>query len=68
MEGYESFRVGHQTQDVALGVREHVVCRLHMSEQEIVGLRRDLMDLIERLGPAGTECAVEAEANVGEGE
>ena len=59
---------GRDLREVALGVREHVVCRLHMSEQEIVGLRRDLMDLIERLGPAGTECAVEAESNVGEGE
>ena len=52
---------GRDLREVALGVREHVVCRLNMSEHEIAVLRRDLMDLIERLGPAGTECAVDAD-------
>ena len=52
---------GRDLREVALGVREHVVCRLNMTEQEIALLRRDLMDLIERLGPAGTECAVDVD-------
>ena len=59
---------GRDLRELALEVREHVVCRLHMSEPEIATLRRDLMDLIERLGPAGTECAAEPEACVGVGE
>ena len=52
---------GRDLREVALGVREHVVCRLDMTEPEIAGLRKDLMDLIERLGPAGLDCAADAE-------
>ena len=41
----------------ALGARRFVACRLDMSEQEILALRSDLMDLIGRLG---AECESEA--------
>ena len=51
---------GRDIRELALGVREHVVCRLEMTDQEISVLRKDLMELIERLGPAGTECTVDA--------
>lgn len=34
----------------AAGARDHVVCRLAMSEAEIAALRRDLIDLVDRLG------------------
>lgn len=51
---------GLDLRELALGVREHVVCRLNMTEQEISGLRRDLMDLIGRLGSAGNECGPDA--------
>jgi DNA-binding MarR family transcriptional regulator len=47
---------GRELRDVALGVRAHVVCRLDMSELEIAGLRKDLVDLISRLGHSGHEC------------
>ena len=51
---------GLDIRELALGVREHVVCRLDMTEKEISTLRRDLMDLIARLGTGGMECAHES--------
>lgn len=50
---------GLDVRELALGVREHVVCRLDMTEPEISALRKDLMVLIGRLGPAGTECVID---------
>ena len=50
---------GLDLRELALGVREHVVCRLAMTEGGIADLRRDLIDLIARLGSSGTECAAE---------
>ena len=57
---------GLDVRELALGVREHVVCRLDMTEQEISELRRDLMDLIGRLGSGGNECANGALESEGE--
>lgn len=51
---------GLDMRELALGVREHVVCRLDLPEKEILELRRDLIDLIARLGAGGNECAVDA--------
>ena len=51
---------GLDMRELALGVREHVVCRLDMKEKEIMALRHDVMDLIARIGVGGTECASEA--------
>ncbi|MGQ0672622.1 MAG: MarR family winged helix-turn-helix transcriptional regulator [Hyphomicrobium sp.] len=50
---------GLDIRELALGAREHVVCRLDMSEQEISRLRRDLMDLIRRLSVDGYLCVGE---------
>ena len=50
---------GLEMRELALSVREHVVCRLDMTEKEITALRRDLIDLIARLGAGGNECAAE---------
>ena len=47
---------GLDLRELALGVREHVVCRLDMPEEDIVALRRDLMDLIGRLSSNGVGC------------
>ncbi len=41
---------GFDLRDMALDARRFVACRLEMSEQEIGELRRELMDLIGRLG------------------
>jgi DNA-binding MarR family transcriptional regulator len=49
---------GWALRDLALDVREHVVCRLAMTEREISALRADLMDLIARLGPEGEESGI----------
>lgn len=54
---------GLDLREVAIGVREHVVCRLDMTEKEISDLRGDLIGLIARLGAGGTECASEAAEN-----
>ena len=48
---------GLDLREMAIGVREHVVCRLDMPETEIAELRRDLVDLITRLGTGGHDCA-----------
>ncbi len=50
---------GLDLRQLALGVREHVVCRLDMTESEISALRRDLIDLIARLGAGGAECSAD---------
>ena len=42
----------------AASARELVVCRLAMSEPEIAGLRRELLDMVARLG---AECALDME-------
>ena len=49
---------GRDMQREAAGARELVVCRLAMSEAEIAKMRRELMDLVGRLG---AESALEAE-------
>ena len=54
---------GRDLRELALGVREHVVCRLDMPEGDISALRRDLVDLIARLGTGGAECAAEMTAS-----
>jgi DNA-binding MarR family transcriptional regulator len=41
---------GARLKEMAYAVREHVVCRLGMSEREIAALRRELMALVEQLG------------------
>lgn len=42
-------RKGLEVRELALGVREHVVCRLGLTEREILALRKDLMSLIDTL-------------------
>lgn len=42
---------GMELREHAVGVREHVQCRLAMSDKEIADMRADLMALIERIGP-----------------
>ena len=51
---------GLDMRELALGVREHVVCRLNMTEKEITALRRDLIDLIGRLAAGSAECNADA--------
>lgn len=48
---------GLKLKDAALESRRFVACRLGMTEEEIMALRSDLMDLIGRLG---VECTPEA--------
>jgi DNA-binding MarR family transcriptional regulator len=48
---------GLEMRELALGVREHVVCRVGMMESEIATLRADLMDLIARVSSPGGEAA-----------
>jgi MarR family transcriptional regulator, organic hydroperoxide resistance regulator len=49
---------GRDMQRGAAGARELVVCRLAMPEAEIAALRRELMDIVDRLG---AESVLEAE-------
>ena len=49
---------GRDMQREAAGARELVVCRLAMSDADIADMRRELMDLVGRLG---TEGELEAE-------
>ena len=49
---------GRDMQREAAGARELVVCRLAMSDAEIADMRRELMDMVGRLGAEG---ALEAE-------
>lgn len=46
---------GLDVRELALGAREHVVCRLNMKEKEIEVLRSNLMGLIARLGTLDAE-------------
>ena len=46
---------GLDVRELALGAREHVVCRLNMKEKEIAVLRSNLMGLIARLGTLDAE-------------
>ena len=50
---------GHQMQRAASLAREHVVCRLQMSETEIAALRAELIAMVERLG---AECGSKSAA------
>jgi len=48
---------GRQLQKAAVGVREHIVCRLKMTETEIGHLRTELMRLIETVATDSSSCA-----------
>ena len=48
---------GLDLKDHALDARRFVACRLDMTEQQIMALRAELMDMIGRLG---TDCEIEA--------
>ncbi len=49
-------RKGINLRELVLGARDHVVCRLDMSEDDILTLRKDLMALIDKLD--GERCDV----------
>lgn len=48
---------GLDLRQIVLGARDHVVCKLGMSDEDILSLRRDLMALIDRLDVGS--CAVD---------
>lgn len=44
---------GLNMRELALGARDHVVCKLGMSEQDILALRADMIALVKRLNDEG---------------